>query len=156
MTGDGYIFYISPTVQDYLGFHQVSTMFSWLETDACSPGVGRRCRWRAKLPKGQQLLWQGNELEFSCSLHSIPGFLAPRKGNLLLCPPPDTSARLSRSRHCSLVSFQSDLIYQSVYELIHADDRATFRCQLHRTPAGALHAADSECQGDSCGPSVVV
>ncbi|NXB50155.1 AHR protein, partial [Leucopsar rothschildi] len=55
VTGDGYIFYISPTVQDYLGFHQ------------------------------------------------------------------------------------SDLIYQSVYELIHADDRAAFRRQLHRTP---LHAAD--------------
>ncbi|NXF12888.1 AHR protein, partial [Smithornis capensis] len=56
VTGDGYIFYISPTVQDYLGFHQ------------------------------------------------------------------------------------SDLIYQSVYELIHADDRAAFRHQLHRTPA-----ADGEC-----------
>ncbi|NWT73115.1 AHR protein, partial [Prunella himalayana] len=56
VTGDGYIFYISPTVQDYLGFHQ------------------------------------------------------------------------------------SDLIYQSVYELIHADDRAAFRRQLHRTP---LHAADT-------------
>ncbi|NWV82441.1 AHR protein, partial [Dasyornis broadbenti] len=55
VTGDGYIFYISPTVQDYLGFHQ------------------------------------------------------------------------------------SDLIYQSVYELIHADDRAAFRCQLRRTP---LPAAD--------------
>ncbi|NWT95092.1 AHR protein, partial [Urocynchramus pylzowi] len=55
VTGDGYIFYISPTVQDYLGFHQ------------------------------------------------------------------------------------SDLIYQSVYELIHADDRAAFRRQLHGTP---LHAAD--------------
>ncbi|NWV51731.1 AHR protein, partial [Daphoenositta chrysoptera] len=55
VTGDGYIFYISPTVQDYLGFHQ------------------------------------------------------------------------------------SDLIYQSVYELIHADDRATFRCQLLRS---ALPAAD--------------
>ncbi|NWV44174.1 AHR protein, partial [Grantiella picta] len=53
VTGDGYIFYISPTVQDYLGFHQ------------------------------------------------------------------------------------SDLIYQSVYELIHADDRAAFRCQLHRTPVNA-------------------
>ncbi|XP_025055146.1 aryl hydrocarbon receptor-like isoform X3 [Alligator sinensis] len=26
---------------------------------------------------------------------------------------------------------QSDLIYQSVYELIHTDDRAMFRCQLH-------------------------
>ncbi|NXP66425.1 AHR protein, partial [Chloropsis cyanopogon] len=63
VTGDGYIFYISPTVQDYLGFHQ------------------------------------------------------------------------------------SDLIYQSVYELIHADDRVAFRRQLHRTP---LHAADSECQGDPC------
>ncbi|NXN03543.1 AHR protein, partial [Sylvia borin] len=47
VTGDGYIFYISPTVQDYLGFHQ------------------------------------------------------------------------------------SDLIYQSVYELIHADDRAIFHRQLH-------------------------
>ncbi|NXM33177.1 AHR protein, partial [Oxyruncus cristatus] len=56
VTGDGYIFYISPTVQDYLGFHQ------------------------------------------------------------------------------------SDLIYQSVYELIHADDRAAFRRQLHRPPA---HAADA-------------
>ncbi|NXB03527.1 AHR protein, partial [Cnemophilus loriae] len=56
VTGDGYIFYISPTVQDYLGFHQ------------------------------------------------------------------------------------SDLIYQSVYELIHADDRAAFRRQLHRSP---LHAADT-------------
>ncbi|NXI64149.1 AHR protein, partial [Anseranas semipalmata] len=47
VTGDGYIFYVSPTVQNYLGFHQ------------------------------------------------------------------------------------SDLIYQSIYELIHADDRAAFRCQLH-------------------------
>ncbi|NWW30039.1 AHR protein, partial [Panurus biarmicus] len=55
VTEDGYIFYISPTVQDYLGFHQ------------------------------------------------------------------------------------SDLIYQSVYELIHADDRAAFRRQLHRT---LLHTAD--------------
>ncbi|NWI81824.1 AHR protein, partial [Dryoscopus gambensis] len=53
VTGDGYIFYISPTVQDYLGFHQ------------------------------------------------------------------------------------SDLIYQSVYELIHADDRAAFRRQLHRSPPPA-------------------
>ncbi|NXV00168.1 AHR protein, partial [Cettia cetti] len=57
VTGDGYIFYISPTVQDYLGFHQ------------------------------------------------------------------------------------SDLIYQSVYELVHEDDRATFCHQLHRSP---LHAADSD------------
>ncbi|XP_050843588.1 aryl hydrocarbon receptor-like isoform X2 [Serinus canaria] len=56
VTGDGYIFYISPTVQDYLGFHQ------------------------------------------------------------------------------------SDLIYQSVYELIHADDRAAFHRQLHGTP---VHAADT-------------
>ncbi|NWI36515.1 AHR protein, partial [Picathartes gymnocephalus] len=67
VTGDGYIFYISPTVQDYLGFHQ------------------------------------------------------------------------------------SDLIYQSVYELIHADDRAAFHRQLHRS---ALHAADCECHGDPCGPSL--
>ncbi|XP_074885362.1 uncharacterized protein LOC142031594 [Buteo buteo] len=61
VTGDGYIFYISPTVQDYLGFHQ------------------------------------------------------------------------------------SDLIYQSVYELIHADDRAAFRRQLHRAPASGStqHAADA-------------
>ncbi|XP_029874746.1 aryl hydrocarbon receptor-like isoform X2 [Aquila chrysaetos chrysaetos] len=61
VTGDGYIFYISPTVQDYLGFHQ------------------------------------------------------------------------------------SDLIYQSVYELIHADDRAAFRHQLHRAPApgSTQHAADA-------------
>ncbi|NXW56652.1 AHR protein, partial [Eurystomus gularis] len=59
VTGDGYIFYISPTVQDYLGFHQ------------------------------------------------------------------------------------SDLIYQSVYELIHADDRAAFRRQLHRAPpAGSTQHAD--------------
>ncbi|POI24823.1 hypothetical protein CIB84_011427, partial [Bambusicola thoracicus] len=47
VTADGYIFYISPTVQNYLGFHQ------------------------------------------------------------------------------------SDLIYQSIYELIHEDDRAAFHCQLH-------------------------
>ncbi|NXL20416.1 AHR protein, partial [Setophaga kirtlandii] len=57
VTGDGYIFYISPTVQDYLGFHQ------------------------------------------------------------------------------------SDLIYQSVYELIHADDRAAFRRQLH---GPLVHAADTQ------------
>ncbi|NWW65832.1 AHR protein, partial [Ifrita kowaldi] len=62
VTGDGYIFYISPTVQDYLGFHQ------------------------------------------------------------------------------------SDLIYQSVYELIHADDRAAFRRQLHRSP---LPAADSDLESFS-------
>ncbi|NXI55134.1 AHR protein, partial [Chloroceryle aenea] len=61
VTGDGYIFYISPTVQDYLGFHQ------------------------------------------------------------------------------------SDLIYQSVYELIHTDDRATFYCQLHGIPptGSTQHAADA-------------
>ncbi|KFV04984.1 Aryl hydrocarbon receptor, partial [Pterocles gutturalis] len=53
VTGDGHIFYVSHTVQDYLGFHQ------------------------------------------------------------------------------------SDLIYQSVYELIHADDRAAFWCQLHRDPASS-------------------
>ncbi|NWX20799.1 AHR protein, partial [Aegotheles bennettii] len=56
VTGDGYIFYISPTVQDYLGFHQ------------------------------------------------------------------------------------SDLIYQSVYELIHADDRAAFHRQLHGAPASGSAA----------------
>ncbi|XP_059676028.1 aryl hydrocarbon receptor [Gavia stellata] len=61
VTGDGYIFYISPTVQDYLGFHQ------------------------------------------------------------------------------------SDLIYQSVYELIHTDDRAAFRRQLHGAPASGStqHAANA-------------
>ncbi|KFO90673.1 Aryl hydrocarbon receptor, partial [Buceros rhinoceros silvestris] len=77
VTGDGYIFYISPTVQDYLGFHQ------------------------------------------------------------------------------------SDLIYQSVYELIHADDRAAFRRQLHRAPpaSSTQHAADAfptnqpllaQCSAASC------
>uniref|UniRef100_A0A8C9N3I7 Uncharacterized LOC103814772 n=1 Tax=Serinus canaria TaxID=9135 RepID=A0A8C9N3I7_SERCA len=69
-----------------------------------------------------------------------PALLVLRKGNLLPCPPPDTSARLSRSRHYSTLSFQSDLIYQSVYELIHADDRAAFHRQLHGTP---VHAADT-------------
>ncbi|KFQ05924.1 Aryl hydrocarbon receptor, partial [Haliaeetus albicilla] len=41
--------------------------------------------------------------------------------------------------------YQSDLIYQSVYELIHADDRAAFRRQLHRAPASGStqHAADA-------------
>ncbi|NXY88561.1 AHR protein, partial [Alcedo cyanopectus] len=40
---------------------------------------------------------------------------------------------------------QSDLIYQSVYELIHADDRAAFRCQLHRAPpaSSTQHTADA-------------
>ncbi|KFQ70295.1 Aryl hydrocarbon receptor, partial [Phaethon lepturus] len=71
VTGDGYIFYISPTVQDYLGFHQ------------------------------------------------------------------------------------SDLIYQSVYELIHADDRAAFRHQLHGAPASgsAQHAADVWAGRDLSRPS---
>ncbi|NXE27125.1 AHR protein, partial [Ardeotis kori] len=61
VTGDGYIFYVSPTVQNYLGFHQ------------------------------------------------------------------------------------SDLIYQSVYELIHADDRAAFHHQLHGAPASGStqHTADA-------------
>ncbi|NWR76637.1 AHR protein, partial [Centropus unirufus] len=59
VTGDGYIFYISPAVQDYLGF------------------------------------------------------------------------------------LQSDLIYQSVYDVIHTDDRAVFRHQLHGTPvSSSTHAAD--------------
>ncbi|NXJ96703.1 AHR protein, partial [Corythaixoides concolor] len=61
VTGDGYIFYISPTVQDYLGFHQ------------------------------------------------------------------------------------SDLIYQSVYELIHTDDRDSFRHQLRWAPpsGSTQRAADA-------------
>ncbi|NWR90078.1 AHR protein, partial [Furnarius figulus] len=66
VTGDGYIFYISPTVQDYLGFHQ------------------------------------------------------------------------------------SDLIYQSVYELVHADDRAAFHRQLHGA-ASALPAGQPLLAG--CGAS---
>lgn len=73
-----------------------------------------------------------------------------------MCPPPDTSARLSRCQCSSpLVSYQSDLIYQSVYELIHADDRAAFRRQLHRAPASGStqHAADGECQGDPWEPA---
>lgn len=76
--------------------------------------------------------------------------LVPMEESLLPCPPPDTSARPSRSRHPSpLVSFQSDLIYQSVYELIHKDDRATFRQQLHGAPApsSTQHAAHGECWG---------
>ncbi|NWI11641.1 AHR protein, partial [Crypturellus soui] len=41
---------------------------------------------------------------------------------------------------------QSDLIYQSVYELIHTDDRATFHCQLH----GALNpSAPSRARGST-------
>ncbi|KAF1660770.1 Aryl hydrocarbon receptor, partial [Aptenodytes patagonicus] len=65
VTGDGYIFYISPTVQDYLGFHH------------------------------------------------------------------------------------SDLVYQSMYELIHADNRAAFHRQLHGALASGSspHAANSECRG---------
>ncbi|NXX52883.1 AHR protein, partial [Scopus umbretta] len=40
---------------------------------------------------------------------------------------------------------QSDLIYQSVYELIHTDDRAAFRCQLHGAPVSGStqHIADA-------------
>ncbi|NWH75392.1 AHR protein, partial [Piaya cayana] len=60
VTGDGYIFYISPTVQDYLGF------------------------------------------------------------------------------------LQSDLIYQSVYDLIHADDRAAFHQQLHGAPASSSTQHDTD------------
>ncbi|PKU32546.1 hypothetical protein llap_17150 [Limosa lapponica baueri] len=70
VTGDGCIFYISPTVQDYLGFHQ------------------------------------------------------------------------------------SDLIYQSVYGLIHRDDRAAFRCQLHGGPAsGSTQHAANDLVTEPDGPS---
>lgn len=43
-----------------------------------------------------------------------------------------------------IFSFQSDLIYQSIYELIHKDDRAAFHCQLHR----------GECWAGKCGLSL--
>ncbi|KFZ64263.1 Aryl hydrocarbon receptor, partial [Podiceps cristatus] len=40
--------------------------------------------------------------------------------------------------------YQEDLIYQSMYELIYVDDRAAFRCQLHRAPplGSAPHTAN--------------
>ncbi|XP_021255769.1 aryl hydrocarbon receptor-like [Numida meleagris] len=38
---------------------------------------------------------------------------------------------------------QSDLIYQSIYELIHKDDRAAFHCQLHDAVPDGCSAAGS-------------
>ena len=46
------------------------------------------------------------------------------------------------------VSLQSDVIHQSVFELIHTDDRALFRRQLHFSlnpnPFSADQGGDSE------------
>ncbi|KAM4669568.1 uncharacterized protein AAGF69_005454 [Amazona ochrocephala] len=101
VTGDGSIFYVSPTVQDYLGFHQPVSIFLV-----------------ARLRKAV------------CAGIKIP--TVSMKERLLLCPPPGSS-----STSTLLVSFQSDLIHRSVYELIHVDDRAAFHHELHRAPVSS-------------------
>ncbi|XP_042730392.1 aryl hydrocarbon receptor-like isoform X2 [Lagopus leucura] len=46
---------------------------------------------------------------------------------------------------------QSDLIYQSIYELIHKDDRAAFHCQLHSAvPDGCSVAGSHNHQCPEC------
>lgn len=56
-----------------------------------------------------------------------------------------------------MVSFQSDVVHQSVFELIHADDRALFRRQLHFSfnpnvdgAENPSKSVDSELQTSSC------
>lgn len=77
VTAEGYVFYASPTIQDFLGFHQV----------------------------------EHHQGAVSVSLRVSLLFLLLQS-------------------HSSF-SFQSDVVHQSVFELIHTDDRALFRRQLH-------------------------
>ncbi|KFV50424.1 Aryl hydrocarbon receptor, partial [Gavia stellata] len=62
VTGDGYIFYISPTVQDYLGFHQVGVQLGKLH-----------------FPFGFPALLADQPLPAGCSAASSPQHLRPEK-----------------------------------------------------------------------------
>ncbi|NXC19442.1 AHR protein, partial [Corythaeola cristata] len=85
VTGDGYIFYISPTVQDYLGFHQsdliYQSVYELIHTDdrdsfrhqlRWAPPSGSTQRAADALPTNQLLL-------AGCSTASSPRHLCPEK-----------------------------------------------------------------------------
>jgi len=92
VTAEGYVFYTSPTIQDFLGFHQVTH---------ATPITGEEEEPNTKAIDGG-------------AFPVAHGGAFPVAHGGVLC-----------------VSLQSDVVHQSVFELIHTDDRALFRRQLH-------------------------
>uniref|UniRef100_A0A8C3R2R3 BHLH domain-containing protein n=1 Tax=Cyanoderma ruficeps TaxID=181631 RepID=A0A8C3R2R3_9PASS len=70
VTGDGYIFYISPTVQDYLGFHQVGTIEC--QGDSCRASLDPQHLCAEK----QSFVERSFTCRFRCLLDNSSGFLA--------------------------------------------------------------------------------
>ncbi|NXD12529.1 AHR protein, partial [Nothocercus nigrocapillus] len=106
-----------------VGYLKLKSYFTAAGMDVGSHGLGQpkaagENRWthlqanRAAFPEGDLLL------------QAVNGFVltVTGDGNILYVSP---------TVQDFLGFHQSDLIHQSVYELIHTDDRATFHCQLH-------------------------
>ncbi|XP_025968689.2 uncharacterized protein LOC112990876 isoform X2 [Dromaius novaehollandiae] len=106
-----------------VGYLKVKSYFMASGTD-----VGSHVLDQPKAPRGNGRTYlQANRASFpegDLLLQALNGFLITVSGDGCIF-------YVSPTVQDFLGFHQSDLIYQSVYELIHIDDRATFHCQLH-------------------------